>query len=135
MVMNLRNPIISTSWLWVFRVAVLVTVLPVVAVAQMQSIEIETEDFTAFNDVGGLLIQKVGLSGCSGGFILIGLDSPGEWAQYSVTPPGFGYFSFMLTGRGDYGVEYGFRLIFTPTDPGGGTAQTVEFSFMGQGYG
>jgi len=126
---------ISTSRLWVFRVAVVVTVLPVVAFAQMQSIEIETEDFTAFNDAGRTLIQKVVLSGCSGGYILIGLDSPGEWAEYSVTPPGFGHFSFMLTGRGDYGVEYGFRLIFTPTESGGGSVQTVEFSFMGQGYG
>lgn len=133
--MKLWSAMISTSRLWVFRVAVVVTVLPVAAFAQMQSIEIETEDFTAFNDTGGTLAQKVVLSGCSGGYILIGLDAPGEWVEYSVTPPGFGYFSFTLTGRGDYGVEYGFRLIFTPTESGGGSVQTVEFSFMGQGYG
>jgi hypothetical protein len=125
--------IASKRWRWICRAAVLLALIPVVAAAQTPSIEIETEDYTAFHDVGGTLMQKVILSGCSGGYILIGLDSPGEWAQYNVSPLAYGYYSFVLTARGDYGVEYGFRLTFTPTGPG--TAQTVEFSFTGQGYG
>jgi len=123
----------SKTWRLVCRTAVLLTVIPVAVYAQTLSIEIETENYTACNDAGGTSIQKVILSGCSGGYILIGLDSPGEWAQYDVSPAGFGYYSFMLTGRGDYGQEYRFRLVFTPTGPG--SVQTVEFSFTGQGYG
>jgi hypothetical protein len=125
--------ITSKRWLWVYGAAVLAALIPVVAAAQTPSIEIENEDYTAFYDVGGTLMREVILSGCSGGYILIGLDSPGEWAQYNVSPPAGGYYSFVLTARGDYGVRYGFKLTFTPTGPG--TSQTVEFSFTGQGYG
>lgn len=121
----------AKTWQLVSRVAVLFAVVPVAVFAQ--ALAIEAESYTAFNDAGGTSIQKVILSGCSGGYIIIGLDSPGEWTQYDVSPGGFGYYSLVLTGRGDFGREYRLRLVFTPT--GSGSVQTVEFSFTGQGYG
>ena len=127
------NAIIAEKRRWICRAAILLAIVPVFAAAQTPSIEIEAEDYTAFYETGGTAMRKVILSGCSGGYILIGIDSPGEWTQYNVSPLAFGYYSFILTARGDYGVEYGFKLTFTPTESG--TAQTVEFSFTGQGYG
>lgn len=131
--MNNRCTVISKSARWLFRAAILLALVPAAAPAQTPGLGIENEDYTAFYDVGGTLMRKVILSGCSGGYILVGLDSPGEWVQYSVLPLAYGYYSFNLMARGDYGVEYDFKLIFTPTGPG--NAQSVEFVFMGQGYG
>ncbi len=115
------------------RAAVVLAVLSAAAYAQTPGIEIENEDYTAFYDAGGTPIQKVTLSGCSGGYILTGLDAPGEWVQYNVSPLAYGYYSFNLAARGDFGAEYEFRLVFTPS--GSGTVQAVDFIFMGQGYG
>ncbi|UCH82736.1 MAG: hypothetical protein JSW50_09665 [Candidatus Latescibacterota bacterium] len=96
-------------------------------------IMIEAESFTAHNDTGGQLLQSIALSGCSGGYALIGLDADGEWATYDVSVAEFGYYSFLIKCRGEFNVAYNFQLVFTPVESG--EAQTVDFEFVGMGYG
>jgi hypothetical protein len=117
-------------WRLALWAVILITLTPVALFAQ--PLTIEAEDYTRFSDVGGTPITTVPLSGCSGGYILIGLDSAGEWTQYDVSIGSFGYYSLGFTCRGDF-AEYSFRLVLTPIGPG--SVQTVEFTFMGQGYG
>ena len=98
-----------------------------------QRLAIEAEAYTASNETGGAAIQSLPLSGCSGGYFLYGLDTPGEWVQYDVTLSDSGAFSFALKCRGVFDRQYGFRLVFTPVD--GGEPQTVDFTFVGMGFG
>ena len=112
-------------------VSVALSVVPVTLFAQRLAIEAET--YTASNETGGAQIQSLPLSGCSGGYFLYGLDTPGEWVQYDVTLSGSGTFSFTLKCRGVVNRDYGFHLVFTPV--GGGEAQTVDFTFVGMEYG
>jgi len=103
------------------------------ATLSAQRLAIEAESYTASNETGGAQIQSLPLSGCSGGYFLYGLDTPGEWVQYDVALGASGTFSFTLKCRGVLSREYGFRLVFTPVD--GGEAQTVDFTFVGMGFG
>ena len=105
-------------------------VVPTVCAAK--GISIEAESFTSYNDAGGQPLQSVVLSGCSGGYGLIGLDAAGEWAEYDVTIAAFGHYTFLIKARGDSGVTYGFQLVFTLTS---GAEESVDFSFVGSGYG
>jgi hypothetical protein len=121
----------STSCKRILMSLVVGVIVPTLCAAK--GITIEAEDFVAHNNTGGQVIQSLPLSGCSGGYILIGLDAAGEWAEYDLSVTGFGHYTFLIKCRGDFGVAYGFRMIFTPL--GSGTEQTVDFSFVGMGYG
>ncbi len=103
------------------------------ALCAARGITIEAEDFTVCNNTGGQVIQSVPLSGCSGGHALVGLDAPGEWAEFDVSVTGFGHYTFLMKCRGDLGVPYELRVVFTPIDSG--TEQSVDFEFVGMGYG
>jgi len=102
------------------------------ASSRAQRLTIEAESFTSYSDTGGDQIQSLPLSGCSGGYFLFGLDTPGEWTQYDVPVTVPGVFSFALKCRGALNREYSFRAVFTPVS--GGSAQTVGFNFTGQGF-
>jgi hypothetical protein len=116
------------------RILVLLTLVgvavPTICVAK--GITIEAEAFTAYNDTGGQMVQSLPLSGCSGGYALIGLDAAGEWTEYDVPVTAFGRYTFMFKCRGDFGVAYNFQLIFSLES---GAKETVNFSFVGMGYG
>lgn len=117
-----------------FLMAILSVAFSVIPVSlSAQRLAIEAESYTASNETGGAAIQSLPLSGCSGGYFLYGLDTPGEWVQYDVTLGGSGTFSFTLKCRGVFSREYGFRLVLTPVD--GGEPQTVDFTFVGMGFG
>ena len=62
----------------------------------------------------------------------IGLDAAGEWAEYDVPVAAFGHYTFLFKCRGDFGVGYNFQLIFSLES---GAKETVNFSFVGMGYG
>lgn len=98
-----------------------------------RGIVIEGEDFVAYHDTGGVVISSIALSGCSGGHALSGLDQAGEWVDYNVPVTGFGRYTFLIKCRGDFGVPYTLRVLFTPAEEG--VEQTVDFSFVGMGYG
>lgn len=98
-----------------------------------QVIVIEAEDYADSLDIGGVPIGPQEGSGCSGGFILIGLDVPDEWVAYDVTVDTPGVYAPRLWSRGDYGVDYHMQLTFTPDS--GGCGQTADYYFTGAGYG
>jgi hypothetical protein len=111
-------------------VAMVAMVIPTFCAAK--GITIETEAFVAQNNTGGQMVRSLALSGCSNGYALIGLDAAGEWAEYDAAVENFGHYTFLMKCRGDSGVEYGFQLVFTL---GSGAEETVDFSFVGLGYG
>ncbi|UCG52139.1 MAG: hypothetical protein JSW58_00875 [Candidatus Latescibacterota bacterium] len=116
---------------FVTLVTAVALLIPAAVLAQV--LEIEAEEFTAHNDLAGMAIQSWPGSGCSGGFILIGLDFTGEWTEYDVSVSAFGYYSLSLKCIGELNQPYSLRMVFTPV--GEGTEQVVDFSFIGKGYG
>lgn len=104
---------------------------PSILFAQRQLIE--AEDFLTSYDAGGAAIQALPLAGCSGGYFLFGLDIPGEWVEYELAVEASGVFGFTMTCRGTLNRQYALKLVFSPA--GGGAASTVEFSFVGEGFG
>ncbi|MDD4857031.1 MAG: hypothetical protein PHD74_02885 [Candidatus Krumholzibacteria bacterium] len=63
--------------------------------------------------------------------MLKGLDSAGEWTQYSLEVSAFGTYSYMVRCWGDLNVAYTFRITTAPVQ--GGEPQSVEFSYIGKG--
>lgn len=81
---------------------------------------VEAEDYTAYHNVGGDMIQKLPVSGCGGGYILYGLDTVGEWTQYIVPIAQAGTFRAGIICQGEFNVQYQLTLVFTditPTEP------------------
>ncbi|MFH1844566.1 MAG: hypothetical protein ABIF77_15305 [bacterium] len=94
---------------------------------------LEAESFVDFYEVGGDPIASVVGPGCSGGNMLIGLDTATEWTTYEIKPPGLGSYKMMLKCRGDIGVSYQLELEFTQQETR--DTQIVTISFQGMGYG
>ena len=97
------------------------------------TIRIEAENFTAYNDIAYKRISPAPGPGCSGGTMLIGLDYPDEWTEYSITVGAFGTYSVVMLCRGDIGERYRLSLKLTPQ--GDSINQVIAFSFTGNGYG
>jgi hypothetical protein len=95
--------------------------------------EIQTEDFSTCHDVALVPIHKEPSPSCSGGYMLLGLDCPGEWAEYPLSVTDFGDWSVTLKCRGDAGVSHTFRLTCTGTQSG--SSESIEITFVGVGYG
>ena len=108
--------------------AVLFLALPATA----GRIQIEAENYASCNDVGDDVIRKVALSGCSGGYVLEGLDYAGEWTEYTLSVSEFGKFTVFVFSRGDLSVQFRFRLVLTGSVSQ--ATQTVELSFAGLGH-
>ncbi|UCF04170.1 MAG: hypothetical protein JSV33_09465 [bacterium] len=98
-----------------------------------QTITMEAESYIDYNDIGGTLIQSVPGDGCSGGYMLIGLDVTDEWTEYSNPVPDAGIYRVVAKCRGDAGTPYNLQMTFTP-QPFGGLPETITFSFTGYGY-
>jgi hypothetical protein len=98
-----------------------------------QTLAVEAEDYVSAHDEGGVAIQPVPGSSCSSGYLLVGLDFTGDWAEYDLSVADFGWYSFEIRCRGVFNQAYVLRLVFTPA--GSGETQSVEFSFTGAGYG
>ena len=103
------------------------------AYAQHTGILIEAEDYGSYSDIANVPIQTRTSVSCSGGYILAGLDYPGEWTTYYVPVPDYGYYKVNLVCRGDWAVNYQIRLELYPQTIG--DPQTIQFHFTGLGYG
>jgi len=109
----------------------LLLTLPLAAFAT--EFHLEAESYENFYEVGGDPIASVVGPGCSGGNMLIGLDTASEWTTYEIKPPSISSFKTMLKCRGDIGVQYDIELEFT--QPGTKDTQIQTFTFEGMGYG
>ena len=91
-------------------------------------IAVEAEDFTDFYDFAYTPIGPYPF-----GYIvtLRGLDTPGEWVEYTLPVTAYGSYSYSMICWGDYGVHYSFNLYFIPDS--GGTTQVITVSFTGLG--
>jgi hypothetical protein len=116
-----------------FSTLLLIALLLTPVALHAQRLVIEAESYIASNEIGGDEIQAIGLSGCSGGYYLAGLDTPGEWVEYDAAVNTAGVYSFGLKCRGALDREYKFRAVFTPLL--GGATRSVDFTFRGEGFG
>ena len=82
------------------------------------SIVVEAEDFVAYNNLGGVMISSALGPGCSGGYMLIGLDIPREWTQYDLSCSQSGFYSVLMKCRGTFSQSYLLRLALTPEGAG-----------------
>jgi hypothetical protein len=64
---------------------------------------------------------------------LTGLDYPDEWVEYDIEPQSFGTYEIRMAARGAENVEY--HLELTLFDLFGGEQQTIQFDFIGLGFG
>lgn len=103
------------------------------AYAEQTGIRIEAENYDSYYDIANVPIQTKTSVSCSGGYIMAGLDYPGEWATYYIPIPDYGYYQVNLVCRGDWAVNYQIRLEMYPQTIG--TPQTIQFNFTGLGYG
>lgn len=97
------------------------------------TITVEAEGYHSSQNIAMTPIQQYMLTGCSSGFVLYGLDYPGEWTGYSMSVSQHGTFSARLVAKGYAGFENHVRLEVTPA--GGGTTQTGTFVLTGDGLG
>lgn len=98
-----------------------------------QVISIEAEDFTDYCDIGNDTINFIPGTGCSGGTLLVGLDYPDEWTSYTTVVDSPGVYRSGIWFRGNYGLQYHLQLDLIPDTSG--TSQTIDFTFVGNGYG
>lgn len=94
---------------------------------------VEAESYTDSYDLEYEPIRQAVATTCSGQFMLVGLDYPGEWTEYDITIGDFGTWSVGLRCRGDAGVSYTFRFTFTGTTSG--TSTSYDVYYTGAGYG
>jgi hypothetical protein len=92
-------------------------------------IVVEAETFNNFYDYAAdpISIYPVGTALVT----LHGLDSEGEWVEYTMSVAAFGSYSFSMICWGDLGVTYTYNVYFTPVP--GGDPQAITASFMGTG--
>ena len=63
---------------------------------------------------------------------LLGLDYPGEWAEFQVPVTGFGTYLLSMRCWGNLNSPYLFHLVTKPVQ--GEDPQTITLSFAGKGY-
>jgi hypothetical protein len=66
------------------------------------------------------------------GGVLLGLDSPGEWAEFQVVVPTFGTYAVTMRCWGAVNVPYHFRIAMLPVH-GEDDPETIDVSFTGKG--
>jgi hypothetical protein len=116
-------------------ICILVTVLCCAGISPAQSAtaEIEAEDYTDCLDIAFELIRADDAPSCTGGKMLVGLDFPDEWTEYTLNVSTFGDFKVSMKSRGDIAVDY--TLCLTLTGNASGQSQTIDLTYNGNGYG
>lgn len=63
---------------------------------------------------------------------MTGLDHPGEWVEYDISPQSYGTYEIRMSARGADGVPY--HLELTVTNILSGEEQVIPFDFTGAGF-
>ena len=114
-------------------VAVLVAAA-VPAVSVSQTVTVEAETFTAYENIGGAPIDVVGCSHASGGWAVDGFDIVEEWIRLLVTFPEDGLYTNRLRSAGPAGQTSTVRLTLV-TASKDGDIQVSEIETYGYGIG
>jgi len=99
------------------------------APARAAQIVVEAENFNNFYDYANdpIVSYTVGTTLVT----LYGLDSFGEWVEYTLPVTAYGSYSFSMICWGDLGVTYTYNVYFIPES--GGDTQAITASFTGTG--
>jgi hypothetical protein len=63
---------------------------------------------------------------------MTGLDRPGEWVEYDITPDSYGTYEIRMAARGEDSLQY--HLELTVTNILSGEEQVIPFDFTGAGF-
>jgi hypothetical protein len=109
------------------RFVVLVAAVIALAPCSARAIDVyvQAEDFTSSFNVMPENIR-------ADGGALLGLDFPGEWAEFQVPVSAFGTYLLSMRCWGNENAPYLFHLVTTPV--AGEEPQTITLSFAGRGY-
>lgn len=118
---------------WVLAIGLLLSAGVFSSPAISQTVLVECESYTAFQDLGGMPIATLSCSYASGGQAVDYVDVPGEWIQLSVTFPGDGYYSDSLCCAAYIGAVNTLRL--TLSDEALKAEQTSDVEVVGSGIG
>ncbi|MFH1754377.1 MAG: hypothetical protein ABIA59_01625 [Candidatus Latescibacterota bacterium] len=118
-------------WKLLFVLCLLFAMAPSGVIAE--TITIQAESFSAWNDLGFNPIQSTAAPACAGGYMLTGIDMAGEWVEYQIDVAAFGSYTARMLCRGDFGVEYTFGVTLTGIPSG--EVQNFTLRFTGLAYG
>jgi hypothetical protein len=104
------------------------------APAYAASILIEAETFSAYNDLGGIMIYKPTCSGASGGMAADGIDVPGEWIEVQLSVAETGAYADSLRSAGNLNQESDLQITIFAGGIGG-TDITSAYHTIGSGIG
>ncbi len=114
-----------------FRVAAIITLSTLSLVfpqaASSQDILLYASEYTDSLDIAG---DPVG-SNLIGW--MTGLDFPGEWVEYDISPQSYGTYEIRMATRGEDSVQY--HLELTVTNILTSEQQVIPFDFTGAGFG
>jgi hypothetical protein len=106
-------------------VAFAVAVMLAPCLAGATDVYVQAESFTDFNNIMPENIRAYNGS-------LLGLDYPGEWAEFQVSVSTFGTYLLSVRVWGEANTPYLFHLKTRPIR--GEDPQTITISFAGRGY-
>lgn len=104
------------------------------ACVSAHDITVEAEDYTAFYDAGGSLINTTLCSGASGGYAVEGFDAAGDWIEVTLTTPELGAYADTLRSAGEYGYQNDIRITIYNAGQGGGDVIS-DYQPIGLGIG
>ncbi len=107
-------------------VILLLFTLPAAA-AEAEDVTILAQNYKATHDIQ---LDPISIN-ASG--LLTGLDYPGEWVEFHFNVRRFGTSTPALVIYGNLGVSYSMRMDLTPDSSV--IKQTIDFQFVGAGYG
>jgi hypothetical protein len=98
-----------------------------------RTIVIEAETLERGHEIGNERISVDSVGSCSDGNVLVGLDSSGEYVEYTVKIRHAKDYGLVMVSRGEIGEVY--RLRFRTTNRPHTTSTVVSFEFLGSGFG
>ncbi len=104
-----------------------------VASAAEPIVQVEGEDYTEYNNIGGNIIQSVYCASASGQLAVDYIDRPGEWILVEATFAETGCYEPVLAFQTDFGEPALIRL--TMIKAAAGEDIISEFSVVGSGIG
>jgi hypothetical protein len=90
---------------------------------------IEAENYTGYRELGGERIHAV-RDPCNGGYLLVGLDWPGEYVSYTATIPPYSFPNLIMRCRGAATISCSLSMTLLPLS---GQQSVLSFSATGTG--
>jgi hypothetical protein len=96
------------------------------------TILVESENFTAYQDIAVDIIHSETDSACTGGYFLDGFDYENEWVEYEIDVAEYGWYAIQLKVRG-YAADNLYQVTLTGRPSGDTQTTTIPWAGIGKG--